>query len=256
MPRAPRATTVGLLLRSPWGHAGGYPYVARNSIAKPRWSVIIRRSSGTFGKDEVVATFPADRPTTGRKVDIAGQPGRVTFGTVTWKLASPYATLRGDLPTDELIDIARNITIRNGRPVLATPGALGLTVAATVPYTAQSTHEARYDATRLGVAGRALGGLVFTGVAQTAEVDDWALLAHPSFEGQVRGSPAVVTSLFGGNGALAWELRPGTIAYVGYSGAELSERTSQALLCLAQWSRPVTAPQWRAAVARAPSSGP
>src|SRR5581483_1280467 len=97
-------------------------------------------------------------------------------------------------PTDELLDIARHVMIRNGQPVLVMPGA-GLTTAATVSYAPQSTHEARYDATRLGIAGRALGGLVFTGVTRTAEVDDWVLDAHPPFEGQVRGSPAVVTSL-------------------------------------------------------------
>lgn len=221
-----------------------------------RWSTIIRRPGGSLGKDEVVVTYPATHPTSGTKIDIAGHPGRVGLGTVTWAVAGSYATLRGDLPTDELTDIARHVVIRDRRPVLQMPGA-GLTTAATVPFTPPATYTVRYDSARgLGPAGRALGGLVFTGVAQTAVVDDWILDTHPSFVGQVRGAPAVTTSLFGGNDALAWELRPGTIAYVGYSGAESSDRTTQALLCLAQWSRRVDRSEWQTAVSHRHYTGP
>lgn len=175
---------------------------------------------------------------------------------MTWATAGSYATLRGDLPTDELTDIASHVVIRNRRPVLQMPGA-GLASAATVPFMPPKTYTVRYDAARgFGAAGRALGGLVFTGVAQTAVLDEWILAAHPSFVGQVRGTPAVATSLFGGNEALAWELRPGTIAYVGYSGAESTDRTTQALLCLAQWSRRVDQSQWQRAAARRHASSP
>jgi hypothetical protein len=64
--------------------------------------------------------------------------------------------------------------------------------------------------------------------------------------GPVRGRPAVLTSVFGGNGALAWEPAPGTVAYVGYSGAEMDDATTTALRCLARRSRFLTAPGWRA----------
>jgi hypothetical protein len=82
----------------------------------------------------------------------------------------------------------------------------------------------RYDAGLLGAAGRVLGGLVFTGVARTSALDDWKVTAQPPPAGTVHRAPAVVTSVFGGNAALAWEPTAGTVAYVRYSGAELSER--------------------------------
>jgi len=64
--------------------------------------------------------------------------------------------------------------------------------------------------------------------------------------GQVGGRPAVVSSVLGGNGTIAWEPAPGVVAYVGYSGGSLDDRAVAALRRLAERSRPLDDRQWRA----------
>ena len=71
---------------------------------------------------------------------------------------------------------------------------------------------------------------MFTGVTHTGALDDWLITAQPPPAGSVHGSAAIVTPIFGGDAALAWEPTPGTVAYVGYSGAAsgtVSRRTHE-----------------------------
>ena len=56
-------------------------------------------------------------------------------------------------------------------------------------------------------------------------------LATPA--GRVHGAPAVLSSVQGGNGTLAWEPLPGVVAYVGWSGAPVSAEAVTALRTLA-----------------------
>jgi hypothetical protein len=59
-------------------------------------------------------------------------------------------------------------------------------------------------------------------------------------------TPAVVSSVFGGNATLAWEAAPGRIAYVGYSGALHDDDATAALRRLAGRARLLTGAQWQA----------
>lgn len=58
--------------------------------------------------------------------------------------------------------------------------------------------------------------------------------------GMVHGSTEVVSSVQGGNGTLAWEQSAGVVAYLGWSGAEMSTRVITTLRALAGGSYTLT----------------
>lgn len=105
-------------------------------------------------------------------------------------------------------------------------------------------HEVWYDSATLGLAGEALGGLVYTGITDSGRFDRWVASTGAEPSGSVWGVPAYVSPVFGGNGALAWKPMPHLVAYVGYSGSALSPRTTHALRCLASNTRPLTPKAW------------
>jgi hypothetical protein len=193
------------------------------------WATIVHGPSGGYG-DEAVVLWPASRAT-------RRQPGHYS-----WRLGGHWATVEGFLASGPRRLLRRYVRIRDGRPVVRESDAYPVTV--TVPAEPTLVREIRYDAGQLGPAGQVLGGLVFTGVTRTGALDDWLVSQQPDLSGDVGGVPAVVTPIFGGNAALAWEPKPGTVAYVGYSGAELSPRTVDALRCLADQSRALPLAKW------------
>jgi hypothetical protein len=198
-------------------------------VSKPhRWTTVIYGSKGGFGGGEAVITYPLGRP----------QRGPSYF---SWRAGKHWVVAHGFLsvPTSYL---RRFVHISHGRPVVR--GLAGYRLTVTVPAEPVVTREIRYDAGQLGAAGEVLGGLVFTGVTRTGALDDWIVAGQPPQSGTVDGAPAVVTTIFGGNAALAWEPTAGTVAYIGYSGASLSSTTVAALHCLAEQSRSVSHSQW------------
>lgn len=62
----------------------------------------------------------------------------------------------------------------------------------------------------------------------------------------VHGADAVISSVEGGSGTLAWEPSPGVVAYVGWSGAEMSPNAVRAVLSLAQGADLLTPLEWLA----------
>jgi hypothetical protein len=115
-----------------------------------------------------------------------------------------------------------------------------------MPYRAASVHEVRYGSADLGQ-GAALGdGLTYTGVFAGAAFEDqlFQTTVHTGYV--VQGHPAVASDVDGGNGTLAWEVAPGVVAYVGYSGNSLSAAAIAALLDLAVNSHSATSQEWDA----------
>ena len=93
----------------------------------------------------------------------------------------------------------------------------------------------------------ALGeGLTYTGLTSGEGFEDALFAAGATPAGRVRGVPAVVSSVLGGNGTLAWEPSPGVVAYAGWSGAEMGARAVTALRALAQGAHQLTPRQWLA----------
>jgi hypothetical protein len=121
-------------------------------------------------------------------------------------------------------------------------------MAPAVPYRSGSIHEIRYHASQLGPSAAGLDGLTYTGLltAGGGGFED-RLYARPATDvGQVHGRPAVATVTIGGNRVVAWEVAPGTIAYLGYSGAEFAPQTVDVLQQLASRARPLCGRHWRA----------
>ncbi|MFJ9011659.1 hypothetical protein [Streptomyces canus] len=180
----------------------------------------------------------------GQPVRVGRVTGRAVEGEVTWPIAGAYARVRGDLPRSELIGIAAATTVTSaGRPEVAPPS--GLSVTATGPSRPHYVREARYGSDRVGESDELSGGLTFTGVARCGGIEDRLYEGGAQASGPVHGKPAVVTTALGGNGVLAWEPRPGLVAYVGYSGAALDESAIAALHRIAEHTRLVSAEQWQ-----------
>ncbi|MEU1191360.1 hypothetical protein [Streptomyces sp. NPDC005859] len=207
-------------------------------------TVVLRRSDGSLGRHGAVVTYPVPRPQGGRPVHVGSVSGRALEREITWPVGGSYARVRGDLPQSELIAVAAAVGVVSGRPEVDPPP--GLSVTATGTSRPSSIHEARYSSRETGEADELSGGLTFTGVARCGGLEDQLYVTRVQTAGTVHGKPAVVTSAFGGNGALAWEPVPGVVAYIGYSGAQLDEGAVAALRRLAARARLLSPEQWQA----------
>jgi len=209
------------------------------------WTVVVRRADGSLARHGAVVTFPVGPPAAGRHVAVGETTGSASPGMIIWPLAGAYARIRGDLAERDLIGTATRTTVAGRRPAVRPPE--GYRVVSAGPYRPPETREIRYGTGDLGEQNALGGGLTFTGVTAAGGFEDELYATRTDDEYRtVDGKPAVVTMLFGGNGAIAWELTPGTIAYVGYSGASLTGQAVDALDRLAHRARVLTAPQWQA----------
>ncbi|MEH0541746.1 hypothetical protein QA802_01215 [Streptomyces sp. B21-105] len=217
----------------------------RSAGAGP-WTVVLRRSdgSGSLGRHGAVVTFPVAAPSAGRPVRVGGVSGRASAREITWPVEGSYARVRGDLPRSELIAVAAATRVASGRPRVVAPR--GLSVTATDTLWPAHMNETRYSSRATGETDELSGGLTFTGVARCGGFEDALYATGVRAAGTVHGRPAVLTSAFGGNGALAWEPAPGVVAYVGYSGAQLDQGAVDALRRLAERTRLLSPGQWRA----------
>lgn len=211
------------------------------------WTVVVRRIDGSLGRRGAVVTYPAhtsDFTDTGAPVRVGTVTGIAGRGFILWSLGNGHARVRGDLPSADLARIAELTTVAGGRPHVRPPD--GFRVIAVGPSRLPLIHEIRYGSSELGL-GLALGdGLTYTGLTSGGGFEDALYAAGATPAGVVRGVPAVVSSVQGGNGTLAWEPSPGVVAYVGWSGAEMSPKTITALRTLAKGAHLLTPRQWLA----------
>lgn len=204
------------------------------------WTVTVRRPDGSFGRHGAVVTFPLDEPVAGSAVHVGDTRGRLDGRTLTWPVEGGYAQVRGDLGPRALVTIAEATTTRGGRPVVRPPD--GFDVVASGPYRAPDITEARY-----GFHDDEVSGLVSMGLIRDAGGFEDAVYAGPTtYRTTVRGLPGVASPVYGGNFVIAWEVRPGVVAYVGDSGMTLSPPAVSALGRLAERAEYVDAGRWRA----------
>jgi hypothetical protein len=207
------------------------------------WSVVVRRPDGSLGLHGAVVTFPVGKPPGGLPVKVNGIAGLAGTGVVTWPLAKGYARVRGDLDQATLLAIAARTTVSARRPQVRPPA--GYAVVWSGPYRATTIHEVRYGSGEVGE-GEALGnGLTYTGLTNGGGGFEDQLYGQGSTPGgRVGGAPAVLSRVAGGNATLAWEVAPGMVAYIGYSGAALDDAAAAALLRLAERARLVSLADW------------
>lgn len=209
-------------------------------------SVIVRRQGGSLRRSSAVVTWPVERAWPGRSVRVGTADGTVAAGIVTWHAGGAIARVRGDLPERDLLRIARATAVGTDRRPHVTPPA-GMRVVWEGPYRPPVQREARYSATEVGEATALGAALVFTSVQAGAQFEDELFTMAPSrYDGvRVQGRRAVVAPT-PGNGVLAWELRPGVVALVGWSGPAFGDGPVAALRRLASTARVLTPTQWQA----------
>ena len=209
------------------------------------WTVVVRRRpDGSLGQNGAVVTFPVDAPPPGRTVAVGVVTGVAGDRMVTWPIAGAHARVRGDLSEPELLRIASATGVVDRRPVVEPVD--GLRVVSNGPYRTPSIHEVRYQTSSLGEDEVLGNGLVSTGVLTGGGFEDQLYARQASPAGVVHCRPAVTSSVLGGNASLAWEPLPGTVAYVGYSGAAMDAWTLAALQRLAERCRVLSDSEWRA----------
>jgi hypothetical protein len=250
-PEGPDATvapeqTPGLVIKWAALERGSvWDQLDRTSGSGP-WTVTVRRHDGSLGRHSAVVTFPVPAPGSGRVVKVGAVSGRGGDGEITWRIGSGYARVRGDLTETQLAGIAAATTVTAGRPEVEPPP--GLSVAATGPSRPRDLREVRYSADSVGEASAfAQGVTFFTGVVRCGGFENQLYVARVRASGTVRGKPAVVTSALIGDGLLAWEPAPGVVAYVGYSGAPLTDDAIAALHRIAERTRLLDTQQWQTA---------
>lgn len=202
------------------------------------WTVVVRREDGSLGRHGAVVTFPVKAaPAENRKTVKVGPVDGVTLaGQILWPLGGQHARVRGDLPITVLAQIAAATRVVGGRPEVAPPA--GFRVISRSPSRMPLVHELRYRGGDLG--------FTYTGLTRGGGFEDALYAATVTPVGAVHETPAVVSVVGGGNGAVAWEPAPGLVAYVGWSGGPISEATTATALRLAQQSHILSAPEWLA----------
>jgi hypothetical protein len=212
------------------------------------WTVVVRRADGSLGRYGAVVTYPVrtnDAANTEPSIRVGSASGISGPGFILWPLGNGQARIRGDLPQADLVHIAELTTVVAGRPQVRPPE--GFRVIARAPSRLPLIHEIRYGSSGLGV-GPALGdGLTYTGLTSGGGFEDALYAERATPAGTVHGAAAVLSSVQGGNGTLAWEPSPGVVAYVGWSGAGMSAKAVTALRTLAEGTYILTPSQWLAA---------
>ena len=215
------------------------------AAAQGPWSLVVRRRDGSLGRHGAVITYPVSRPAWGHPVRVGRNIGTAVAGGFVWPLAGKHARIRSDLPPPDVVRLAAATTVVNAVPAIHPLSGYWIALAA--PYRSGSIHEVRYHASQLGWGARGLDGLIYTGLLTAGGGFEDRLYARSAADaGQVHGRPAVATVTIGGNDVVAWEVAPGTIAYLGYSGAESGPRTVDVLRHLASRARALCGRHWRA----------
>lgn len=207
------------------------------------WAVIVRRHDGSLGRHGAVISYPAPDSHFGHRVRVGDVVGRAYAHTVTWPLGDKRARIRGDLSERRLVRIAASTRTEHSRPRVRAPD--GFTVVAAEPYRSPHVREVRYGPAELVAAGK-LEGMVYTGLTRGGAFEDRLYATDVGSGWSVHGHPAVLSSVGGGNAALAWEPSPGVVAYVGYSGVPLSHDAIATLAAVADRTIPLSLSQWRA----------
>jgi hypothetical protein len=232
------------------GHPGDV-FLTRSdpaAAAGGAWTVVVRQAGGSLGRNGAVVTYPAptnDFTESGAPIPVGSVTGTAGRGFILWPLGNGHARIRGDLPQADLVHIAESTTLLSGLlpEVRLTEG---FKVIARGPSRLPLIHEVRYRSADLGLVPALGDGLVYTGMTSGGGFEDALYAAGARPAGTVRGSPAVVSWVEGGNATLAWEPSAGVVAYVGWSGAEMSPKAITALRQLAAGSYLLTPRQWLA----------
>lgn len=207
-------------------------------------SVVVRRDDGDLGFASAVVTYLSGETEPTDSTVVTDPSSGIT--TVSVLRPGGRVVVRGtSLSDEELVAIAVATTIESGQPVvIISPSLESFAVVADSPTSPPRIRQVRYGCESLGEPS--LGGLCYTGLASSAGFEN-ALYKSGFEQGpRVHDQPSVLSSVGGGNATLAWELQPGVIVFVGYSGTELGEEQVAALGRLADRATLISPDEWSA----------
>lgn len=216
------------------------------------WTVVLRESGGALDDPSVAITYPA-APVPGSMAefghsDSSGGIQRRTFVRSMGSGRLVRVARSGNLPDGEMVRVADAVSIVDGRPVVADgllTGDRAYEVVAAGPTRPSMVAEARYGCDSLGESDD-LGGLCYAGLTASQGFETALFEAGFTAGPDLDGHPTAVSGVGGGNGTLAWEIHPGVIAFVGYSGAAMGPDQIEALHRLASRFELLSPAAWAA----------
>lgn len=205
-------------------------------------SIVVRRADGGINDGTAVVTFPAQGVIPADDV-IETRP---STGAMTLALTQSAGRLvvRGvGLTTDEIRAIAEAIEIVNDRPVFDPESdSSEFEVLAAGSHHPPLVRQARHGCADLGEDD--LGSLCYTGLSTSLGFEDTLYSGDFQPGPAVNGLPSVVSTVGGGSLTLAWEIKPGVIAYVGYSGNDIGGEQIAALHRIAERTVLIPPTEW------------
>ena len=205
-------------------------------------SVVVRASDGSIAARTAVITF---RPNLAPD-STGGYLVRSFDGVYTRHLAGGAIIVRSVALADfEAMALAHAAQMVDGRLVVAIPPALpNFSVIASGSWRPDSAREARYGCADLGEVETQ--GLCYAGLTFSPGFQDALIQAGFTPGPLVQGHPSVVSTVGGGSATLAWEPRPGVIAYIGYSANPNAADTTDDMARLAERARFLSPDEWTA----------
>jgi hypothetical protein len=209
------------------------------------YSIVVRARGGSLIQRTAVITYLPNAV-----VRVLVRPETIGTSEVTELLiAQDSGTLRVravGLTPEETGAIGNATQVIDGRPEVSLSSLPEFSVVASGDSSPSTVREARYGCDALGEIDTQ--GLCYTGLTLSPGFEDALLEAGFQPGPLVAGRPSAVSVIGGGSGSLAWEPRPGVIAFIGYSAMPLvSEPTTvDAMARLAERALILSADEWTA----------
>jgi hypothetical protein len=207
------------------------------------YSLVVRAKNGSMIQRTAVVTYQPNVVAT-----VPARPGTIgASGATELSIARDGGTLRVravGLTPAEITGIGDATQVVDDRPEVALSSLPEFSVIASGSWTPSTVREARYGCADLGEIDTQ--GLCYTGVTFSPGFEDALFEAGFQPGPLVAGRPSAVSTIGGGSGTLAWEPRPGVIAYIGYSANPLvsAQSTVDAMARLAERVRILSPDEW------------
>jgi hypothetical protein len=209
------------------------------------YSLVVRAKDGSMVQRTAVVTYLPKVVAT-----VVVRPETIEASGVTEHLmAREGGTLQVravGLTAAEISGISDATQVVNGRPEVRLSSLPDFSVVASGSWTPSTIRQARYGCADLGEIDTQ--GLCYTGLTFSPGFEDALFEAGFKPGPLVTGRSSAISTVGGGSGTLAWEPRPGVIAYIGYSANPLVSEPStvDAMARLAERVRLLSPDEWSA----------
>ena len=209
------------------------------------YSIVVRAKDGSMIQRTAVVTFQPNVIVT----VLASLENIGVSGVTELSIARDGGTLRVravGLTPAEISGIGDATQVVDGRPLVTLSSLPEFSVVASGSWTPSTVRAARYGCVEVGEIDTQ--GLCYTGLTFSPGFEDALFKAGFQPGPLVAGRPSAISTIGGGSGTLAWEPRPGVVAYIGYSAnPPVSEpSTVDAMARLAERAQILSPDEWTA----------